>query len=138
TPRRPPPRPRGHGPHLPAPRRRHHRPDQDPHGGEPMTWLTLRQFRAQALIAAAAIATAAIYFAFLGNTIRDAYDRNLVDCATACNEGAARQLIADRFGVTLMLLGAFLIAVPALLGAFWAAPMITRELETGTHRLVWN
>ncbi|WP_026924735.1 ABC transporter permease subunit [Glycomyces arizonensis] len=103
-----------------------------------MTWLTLRQFRAQALIAAAAIATAAIYLAFLGNTIRDAYDRNLVDCATACNEGAARQLIADRFGVTLMLLGAFLIAVPALLGAFWAAPMITRELETGTHRLVWN
>ncbi len=29
-------------------------------------------------------------------------------------------------------------AVPALLGVFWGAPLIARELEAGTHRLVWN
>ena len=29
-------------------------------------------------------------------------------------------------------------AVPALIGIFWGAPLIARELETGTHRLVWN
>ncbi|MCE6996510.1 transporter [Saccharothrix sp. S26] len=29
-------------------------------------------------------------------------------------------------------------ALPALLGVFWGVPMITRELETGTHNLVWN
>jgi hypothetical protein len=28
--------------------------------------------------------------------------------------------------------------IPAVLGAFWGAPMIARELENGTHRLVWN
>ena len=27
---------------------------------------------------------------------------------------------------------------PAVIGAFWGAPMVARELETGTHRLVWN
>jgi hypothetical protein len=27
---------------------------------------------------------------------------------------------------------------PLLIGAFWGAPMIARELEAGTHRLVWN
>jgi hypothetical protein len=28
--------------------------------------------------------------------------------------------------------------VPALIGAFWGAPLITRELETGTLRLAWT
>jgi hypothetical protein len=28
--------------------------------------------------------------------------------------------------------------VPALIGIFWGAPLIARELETGTHRLAWN
>ncbi len=27
---------------------------------------------------------------------------------------------------------------PALLGLFWGAPLIARELETGTYRLAWN
>jgi hypothetical protein len=29
-------------------------------------------------------------------------------------------------------------ALPAVLGVFWGVPMITRELEAGTHNLVWN
>jgi ABC-type transport system involved in multi-copper enzyme maturation permease subunit len=28
--------------------------------------------------------------------------------------------------------------VPALIGIFWGAPLIAREVETGTHRLAWN
>jgi hypothetical protein len=28
--------------------------------------------------------------------------------------------------------------LPPLLGIFWGAPLIARELETGTYRLVWN
>ena len=27
---------------------------------------------------------------------------------------------------------------PALIGLFWGAPLIARELETGTYRLAWN
>jgi hypothetical protein len=30
------------------------------------------------------------------------------------------------------------LVVPALIGLFWGAPLIARELEAGTHRLVWN
>jgi len=30
------------------------------------------------------------------------------------------------------------LATPALLGIFWGAPLIARELETGTCRLAWN
>jgi hypothetical protein len=28
--------------------------------------------------------------------------------------------------------------LPALIGLFWGAPLVARELETGTHRLAWN
>ena len=28
--------------------------------------------------------------------------------------------------------------VPAVLGMFWGAPLVARELDAGTHRLVWN
>ncbi|MCC9312409.1 ABC transporter permease [Kitasatospora sp. RB6PN24] len=28
--------------------------------------------------------------------------------------------------------------MPGILGAFWGAPLVARELENGTHRLVWN
>ena len=28
--------------------------------------------------------------------------------------------------------------MPALIGAFWGAPLITREFEAGTFRLAWN
>jgi hypothetical protein len=35
--------------------------------------------------------------------------------------------------------GLFLLyLVPAVIGIFWGAPLIARELETGTHRLAWN
>ena len=28
--------------------------------------------------------------------------------------------------------------VPAVIGIFWGAPMIAREIEAGTYRLVWT
>jgi hypothetical protein len=28
--------------------------------------------------------------------------------------------------------------LPALIGLFWGAPLVARELEAGTHRLVWT
>jgi hypothetical protein len=37
-----------------------------------------------------------------------------------------------------VLLGPALVIVPALLGIFWGAPLMARELETGTYRLAWT
>ncbi len=34
--------------------------------------------------------------------------------------------------------GAVMYLTPLIIGAFWGAPMIARELEAGTHRLAWN
>ncbi|MFD3730354.1 hypothetical protein [Streptomyces sp. NPDC058632] len=33
---------------------------------------------------------------------------------------------------------AVVLLVPAVIGTFWGAPLITREPETGTQRLAWN
>ena len=31
-----------------------------------------------------------------------------------------------------------MLALPAVIGVFWGAPLVARELENGTHRLVWT
>lgn len=96
-----------------------------------MTWLTWRQFRGQALIAAIAGAVLATYLIMLGLRIRDTY-------AASVNVADARDTLDRDYFTALLLSGFLVVLVPALLGAFWGAPLIARELETGTYRLVWN
>ena len=38
----------------------------------------------------------------------------------------------------LQFLSTLLVGVPALIGAFWGAPLVASELESGTDRLVWT
>jgi ABC-type transport system involved in multi-copper enzyme maturation permease subunit len=38
----------------------------------------------------------------------------------------------------LLILDGLFILVPLIIGVFWGAPLIAREHEAGTHRLVWN
>ena len=93
-----------------------------------MIWLTWRQFRIQGAAVYAAVVAVAVALAITGpRLLRLArIDANVFDRLTA----------TDR---NLFFAGIILMAVaPAVIGAFWGAPMVARELETGTHRLVWN
>ncbi len=102
-----------------------------------MIWLTWRQFRTQFLVTTVALAALATYLFFLGRGIHDFYDTQIVGCAgDACAN--AQNVFEDKYFDKLMLIGAALIGIPALIGVFWGAPLIAREVETGTHRLVWN
>ncbi|RKR92154.1 hypothetical protein BDK92_6588 [Micromonospora pisi] len=104
-----------------------------------MIWLTWRQFRAQALTASGVLAALAVYLLFLGLAIRNSH-ADLTDCpnVAGCSINVAMSDFKHQYSPFLGLTGALLIAVPAIIGTFWGAPLITRELETGTHRLVWN
>ncbi|HEX6354457.1 ABC transporter permease subunit [Actinophytocola sp.] len=102
-----------------------------------MIWLTWRQFRTQAVVALAALAALATYLVILGYQMRNAYATDIVGCQPA-DCVSARRDFADAYEVQVALIGALLIGVPALIGAFWGAPLITRELEERTDRLVWN
>jgi ABC-2 family transporter protein len=91
-------------------------------------WLTWRQFRTQAATVYAAVAAVGIVLAITGPQLVDLakIDANIYDRLTR----------ADR---NLYFAGVIAVAIaPAIIGAFWGAPLVARELEAGTHRLVWN
>jgi hypothetical protein len=101
--------------------------------------LAWRQFRIQAAAAFAALAALAIVLAITGPHLAHLYDTSGIATCKAPNDCEA---LASRFlshyRLLQNLLGPFLIAVPAMLGIFWGAPLVAREVETGTYRLAWT
>ncbi|WP_031155372.1 transporter [Streptomyces erythrochromogenes] len=94
-----------------------------------MIWLTWRQFRTQAAVLFAAVAVLAATLAVTGPQLADLY-------RTAGSSLLDQVSSADQ---TLYYTGLLVVlAVPAVIGMFWGAPLISRELETGTHYLAWN
>jgi len=108
-----------------------------------MIWLTWRQFRAQAIAAAAAAAVLALLLIITGPYIVHLYDINGI---ATCTPGPNCQSVTNTFSnelpwfdPVLFLLGiGIMFAVPAVVGAFWGAPLITREIEARTLPLTWN
>ncbi|WP_433473907.1 ABC transporter permease subunit [Spirillospora sp. CA-142024] len=103
-----------------------------------MIWLNWRQFRLQALVAAIALALIAVYLLYLGGDIRDGYDAYRSRCGDPGDCAQARSQFQSAYQNTLLFLAAGLGLIPVVIGVFWGAPLVARELETGTHRLVWN
>ncbi|MBA9005713.1 ABC transporter permease subunit [Thermomonospora cellulosilytica] len=103
-----------------------------------MIWLNWRQFRLQALVAAVVLALIAVYLLHLGGDIRDAHDAYRSGCGNPGDCAQAKSQFQSTYQNTLLFLAAGLGLLPVVIGAFWGAPLIARELETGTHRLVWN
>ncbi|WP_237406230.1 transporter [Streptomyces sp. M2CJ-2] len=94
-----------------------------------MIWLIWRQFRAQAAVMFAFVAVLAAVLAVTGPQLADLH-------RVAGSSLADRISSSDR---TLYHTGLLVVlAVPVVIGMFWGAPLIARELETGTHHLAWN
>ena len=109
-----------------------------------MIWLTWRQLRAQS------IAVAALLVLFAGLLLATGIQLAHQDTASglsACHGAVACQSAATSF-LSLVSSGSLMLVfyiglvltyvVPALIGMFWGAPLIAREIETGTFRLAWN
>ncbi|MEV0429013.1 ABC transporter permease subunit [Micromonospora sp. NPDC050495] len=103
-----------------------------------MTWLTWRQFRASALAGLGGLALLAAYLVHLGLAVRQGHDAYLSRCHSGGDCGRALAQFLGEYQNTLLYLAGLLALVPAALGMFWGAPLVARELEAGTHRLVWN
>lgn len=103
-----------------------------------MIWLTWRQFRAQGLTVLALLAAAAIAFLVTGLKMHHTYTADLAACTPADNCDTTLRAFQDVYAPAFGLLQLLLIIIPALIGIFWGAPLIGRELETGTHQLAWN
>ncbi|MGK4580741.1 transporter [Kitasatospora sp. HPMI-4] len=94
-----------------------------------MIWLTWRQFRTQGAWVFAGLALFAAVLLATGP--------HLVQLHHTAGDHFVQLLGGSDYDVYLV--GALLVrALPALIGVFWGAPLVARELEAGTHRLAWN
>ena len=106
-----------------------------------LTWL---QFRTQAVTAAAALAAFAVLLAVTGPHLASLYNTSgLVGCHGGGCGNLAGSFEAEVQGAgiysALYVTGlGIILLTPAVIGLFWGAPLIARELETGTAALAWN
>jgi hypothetical protein len=96
-----------------------------------MTWLAWRQCRMQLLVAGVGLAAVAVYLLVSGFQLRDAYTADVA-------AGTNLSTLTTQYDFPYYLGSGLVLLVPGLIGVFWGAPLVSRELESGTHRLVWN
>lgn len=105
-----------------------------------MIWLTWRQHRAQLVVGAAALAAILVFLLPTGFGIASTF-RGTGLAACLGHPGRDCSGLSDaftgRYGALSFTIPLFLV-VPAMLGVFWGAPLVARELEQGTHRLAWT
>ncbi|MHB8340861.1 MAG: ABC transporter permease subunit [Mycobacteriales bacterium] len=103
-----------------------------------MTRFAWLQSRTQTLGSGALLAVLALIAAITGVQIAHVYSslvpgcQALGDCQSALSRYASQGHFLDHAFTLLMNIA------PALLGIFWGAPLVARELESGTFRLAWT
>ena len=104
-----------------------------------MAWVTWRQHRATLLSVPALFGALAVFLLIAGLRIHHDY-AVLTAChpfgsphcqARSSSFNGTDWTLANTFGILLLL-------APALVGAFAGAPVLARELETGTYRYAWT
>ena len=129
-----------------------------------MTWLVWRQHRQQLFFGVAGLIVLGAFFLATGLPIHDRFEEaGLPDCLpqtidstvvanlhepidTADGDDSTEAITrcaqaADAFYDDYPYVvdgGGFLLILPMLVGLFWGAPLVAREIEHGTHRLVWT
>ena len=101
-----------------------------------MAWVTWRQHRFALTGVAALLGALAVYVWIVGLQMHHAYA-----VAIACHPAspACGELLIAANQMNPVLANGFpLLAVPGLIGMFVGAPVLARELETGTFRYAWT
>jgi hypothetical protein len=106
-----------------------------------LAWVSWRQYRLSAVGTAAFLAAIAIYLLIMGLRIRSGYA-----AVASCSMAASH--MSKTCQTALMLFGGYhvfgevtaavMLAVPPLAGAFAGAPILARELDSGTFRFAWT
>ena len=123
------------------------RPDQDDAAPLPVPWrrmagVTWRQHRIALAGVAVLLGALAVWLWNIGTSLHHAYA-----AAVACHPASSPACqglvgIFDDMGNHMLSGGSpggvFLQVVPAMIGAFAGAPVLARELETGTFRFAWT
>ncbi|SEH03247.1 hypothetical protein SAMN05444920_13451 [Nonomuraea solani] len=106
-----------------------------------MLWLTWRQHRTQVLVTA--LLLAAVGIALLANGLGAAgfaaEHAPRAGCVAETNACTRYRLgMMEWMWAMSELIGWLPLLAPALIGAFWGAPLLAREFKRGTHQLTWT
>jgi len=103
-----------------------------------MIRFTSLQFRIQAAVTVGVLVLIAIVVVITGPNLVHLYDTTVANCQAHGDCSYARNAFTQSDSFLQSALGALLLVLPALVGIFWGAPLIAREFEAGTFRLVWT
>lgn len=101
-------------------------------------WVVWRRYRTMLVATVGALVLVAVYLVIDGMNMRSSYH-----AFTSCrpvDSAACRykfQVFHDSYGQTGFI-GVLLMFLPGIVGAFVGAPLLARELETGTFRYAWT
>jgi ABC-type transport system involved in multi-copper enzyme maturation permease subunit len=117
---------------------------EDNENPRPVPWRRMagiiwRQHRYALIGVAVLLGALSLYLAVAGASMHHAYATALA-CRPA-NSFACQNQVIDfntAYAPTAQTIGVLLMAVPMLIGAFVGAPVLARELETGTFRYAWT
>jgi ABC-type transport system involved in multi-copper enzyme maturation permease subunit len=96
-------------------------------------WL---QARTQSMVVGAILVALAITTAITGVQLAHLYSSLVAPCKSGCDLAQNDFLSHDGFLQNALVL--LMRIAPGVIGIFWGAPLLTRELESGTFRLVWT
>lgn len=113
-----------------------------------MIWLVWRQHRKQLLAGVIGLAVLALVLIPTGRSSHKAsaaYSKCLDTLGNADFISMEKAETCEKLANTLndkyeswAFAGILLLVLPLLVGLFWGAPLVAREVEQGTHRLVWT
>lgn len=110
-----------------------------------MIWLTWRQLRGQAVTAATALVVFAVLLAATGPHLAGLYAASGIigchgglPCDTAASHFLSRLADTSPYPIVYLLGIGLILVAPAIIGIFWGAPLIAREIEARTFALAWN
>jgi ABC-type transport system involved in multi-copper enzyme maturation permease subunit len=102
-----------------------------------MIWLAWRQLRSQLLVVIGVLVVLGVLLALNGSHLVHLYDTTVATCAQHNDCPSVTQNFESQAKWNHAL-DALVLVVPALIGIFWGAPLVARELETRTNRLAWT
>jgi len=103
-----------------------------------MSWVTWRQHRTALAGTAVFLGALTVFLWLAGRQLHSAYAAAIAACHPANSLTCPNMVTAFNNTNDYLVNGGLLQAVPVLIGAFAGAPVLARELETGTFRFAWT
>jgi hypothetical protein len=102
-----------------------------------MIWLSWRQLRTSVVGVAILLVALLVVLWVSGTQLLHAFDTDVLPCHAHHDCGPVGANF-QALGHLTHVLSTLVIVAPILAGVFWGAPLVARELETGSYRLTWT